>query len=117
MEFLSKEEQILTATSDKGDTNILVCQNQPDKGKLCLEVENEPAGSTFTGSPQKGMLDNNTYDLLEQLTIENKSLWRIRKNYKSDASSDNETKQLWDLIEKDKEELVKLLAEKLKERL
>ena len=63
------------------------------------------------------MLDNNTYDLMEQLLIENKSLWRIKNNYKNDSAMDNEAKQVWNFIEKDKEELVKMLTEKLKERL
>ena len=68
-------------------------------------------------SNEKGMLDNNTYNLMEQLTIENRSLWHIKNNYKNDAAMDNENKQLWNRIEKDKEELVKLLTEKLRKRL
>jgi len=69
------------------------------------------------GTFGKGMLDNNTYNLMEQLEIENKSLWRIQNNYKKDASTDNESKQLWSLIEKNKEEVVRLLTEKVRERL
>ena len=63
------------------------------------------------------MLDDNTYNLMEQLEIENKSLWRIKNNYKKDASADNESRQLWSLIEKDKEEIVRLLTEKIRQRL
>ncbi len=63
------------------------------------------------------MLDNDTYNLMEQLEIENRSLWRIKNDYKKDASTDNESKQLWNLIEKDKEEVVRLLTEKVRERL
>ena len=63
------------------------------------------------------MLDNETYDLLEQLLIENKSLWRIHNNYKSDSAKDNETRQIWRVIEKDKQKTVKMLIEKLKARL
>lgn len=63
------------------------------------------------------MLDNETYDLLEQLLIENKSLWRIHNNYKSDSAMDNETRQIWSVIEKDKQKTVKMLIEKLKARL
>jgi hypothetical protein len=65
----------------------------------------------------KCMIDNNTYNLMEQLEIENKSLWRIKNNYENDASTDNESKQLWKLIEKDKEEVVRLLTEKVRQRL
>jgi hypothetical protein len=68
-------------------------------------------------SPEEPMLDNETYDLMEQLLVENKSLWRIRNNYKNDASMDNETKQIWSLIEKDKQRTVEMLLEKVKARL
>jgi hypothetical protein len=68
-------------------------------------------------SPDEPMLDNETYDLLEQLLIENKSLWRIQNNYKSDSAMDNETRQIWSVIEKDKQKTVKMLIEKLKARL
>jgi DNA-binding TFAR19-related protein (PDSD5 family) len=54
---------------------------------------------------------------MEQLEIENRSLWRIKNSYKNDASTDNESKQLWSFIEKDKEEVVRLLTEKARERL
>ncbi len=63
------------------------------------------------------MLDNDTYNLMEQLEIENRSLWRIKNSYKNDASTDNESKQLWNHVEKDKEEVVRLLTEKVRERL
>ena len=63
------------------------------------------------------MLDNNTYNLMEQLEIENRSLWRIKNDYKNDASTDNESKQLWNFIEKDKEEVVRRLTEKVRQRL
>lgn len=69
------------------------------------------------GTPGKGMLDDVTYNLMEQLEIENRSLWRIKNNYKTDPSMDNESKQLWSLIEKDKERVVRLLTEKVRERL
>ncbi len=69
------------------------------------------------GTSEKGMRDNDTYNLMEQLEVENRSLWRIKNNYKNDASTDNESKQLWSLIEKDKEKVVMLLTEKVRERL
>lgn len=68
-------------------------------------------------SPSASMLDNETYDLMEQLLVENKSLWRIRNNYKNDSGTDNETRQVWNRIEKDKEDLVRILKEKVKARL
>jgi len=54
---------------------------------------------------------------MEQLEIENRSLWRIKNNYKKDASMNNESKQLWNFIEKDKEEVVRRLTEKVRQRL
>jgi hypothetical protein len=115
---LSKEnEEVLTATNTKGDTSFMVCKpsEEAKNQKVCMDVE-KPAQRTATssGSP---MLDNDTYDLMEQLLIENKSLWRIKNNYKKDSSMDNEAKEVWNFIEKDKEELVKILTEKVKERL
>lgn len=68
-------------------------------------------------SPSASMLDNETYDLMEQLLVENKSLWRIKNNYKADAGMDDETRQVWTRIEKDKEDLVRILKERVKARL
>lgn len=68
-------------------------------------------------SSDEPMLDNETYDLMEQLLVENKSLWRIKNNYISDSAMDNETKQIWSVIEKDKQKTVKMLIEKVKARL
>ncbi len=64
----------------------------------------------------KDLFDNNTYDLMEQLTVESKSLWRIKNNYKNDAGSSNcdECKQFWADLEKDKEEHIRRLNELLK---
>ncbi|MCW3983964.1 MAG: hypothetical protein NWE96_08195 [Candidatus Bathyarchaeota archaeon] len=63
---------------------------------------------------QKPMLDNNTYNLMEQLSVESKSLWRIKRNYKSDSAMDNEIREFWNSVERDKEQLVNMLREKLK---
>lgn len=81
------------------------------------KAQGKTSESTKQTASEKGMLDNNTYNLLEQLTVENKSLWRIKNNYKNDAGRDNESKQFWNFIEKDKEEIVKLLTERLRERI
>ncbi len=66
---------------------------------------------------RKGMLDNNTYNLLEQLTIENKSLWRIKNNYKKDAAGDQEAMEFWNYLEQDKADHIKKLTELLEKRL
>ncbi len=110
--FLATEnEEVVTAISSKGDTDVLVCNSKKDE-QTCIDMNAE------TNAPsEKGMLDNNTYNLMEQLINENKSLWRIKNNYKNDASNDTEIQQAWNLIEKDKQELVKLLTIKLRERL
>jgi hypothetical protein len=119
--FLNKEnEEVLTATNNSGDTSFMVCKpsEEAKNQKVCMDVEKPAQRSTSSSSSgSKTMIDNNTYDLMEQLLIENKSLWRIKNNYKNDSSMDNETKQVWNFIEKDKEELVKILTEKLRERL
>jgi hypothetical protein len=78
------------------------------------QVQNEPFRLNAFG---KGMLDDNTYNLMEQLEIESKSLWRIKNNYKKAASADNESRKLWSLIEKDKEEIVSRLTEKIRQQL
>ena len=90
--------------------------------KVYLEIESEAQAKAKKepfklGASGKGMLDNDTYNLMEQLEIENRSLWRIKNSYKNDASTDNESKQLWNHVEKDKEEVVRLLTEKVRERL
>ena len=54
---------------------------------------------------------------MEQLLVENKSLWRIKNNYKDDAGMDDETRQVWSRIEKDKEDLVRILKERVNARL
>lgn len=77
-------------------------------------IKTEPLELSAAG---RGMIDNVTYNLIEQLEIENKSLWRIQNRYKNDSSMDYESKQFWGLIEKDKEEVVRLLTEKVRERL
>ena len=117
---MSKEnEEVLTATSSQGDTSFMVCRTDEENKnqKVCYGRRKTRRAQPNRLQVAKPMLDNNTYDLMEQLLIENKSLWRIKNNYKNDSAMDNETKQVWNFIEKDKEELVKMLTEKLKERL
>ncbi|MCW3994856.1 MAG: hypothetical protein NWE98_01740 [Candidatus Bathyarchaeota archaeon] len=120
--MVKENEEVLTTTTSEGDTSFMVCKTSEDnkRQKVCMEVDNPQTAESLSSrkdSSKTRMLDNNTYDLMEQLLIENKSLWRIKNNYKNDAALDNETRQLWNVIEKDKEELVQMLSEKLRERL
>lgn len=117
---MSEESEVLTATDSKGDTSVMVCKpaEEDSSQKLCMDVESAASraasAQSFAG---KTMLDNRTYDLLEQLIVESKSLWRIRNNYKADAGADKEIQEVWNFIEKYKEEIIKILTEKVKERL
>lgn len=60
------------------------------------------------------MLDNNTYNLMAQLIEENQSLWRIKNNYKKDASGCDECREFWEKLEKDKEDHVAELVSLIK---
>ena len=123
MNFTTEEnKEVLTTTSTEGKTSFMVCDTAKDKSeKVCTDLESTKTGTSVNksrpNSGEKGMLDNNTYNLLEQLNVENKSLWRIKNNYKNDASLDKESRQVWSLLEKDKQKMVKLLTERLKARL
>jgi len=59
------------------------------------------------------MLDNNTYNLMLQITQEQKSLWRMKKYYIYDAADCEECKNFWtkfmDQKEKNIAEMKKLL--------
>ncbi len=112
-----EKEEVVTAITDEGNADVLVCKTESMDEKVCLDVTSEGEIRTQPTSYRKGMLDNNTYNLMEQLTNENKSLWRIKNNYRKDASNDKETQELWNFVEKEKQKLVKLLTEKLRKRL
>ncbi len=117
---MSKESDVITTTSSEGDTGFMVCRTdeQNKDQKLCMDLPSEAAAQQAKSrGSSENMLNNATYNLLEQLLVENKSLWRIKNNYKNDAAMDTESKQLWDVIEKDKEEIVRMLTEKIRERL
>jgi len=49
-------------------------------------------------------LDDNLYNLMEQLTTESKSLWQIRKHYRDDAKGCRECLEFWEGLERDKED-------------
>ena len=56
------------------------------------------------------MLDNNTYNIMAQLTEENQSLWRIKRNYIPDAKECKECEEYWKKLVQDKEEHIKDLT-------
>jgi len=115
---LSDNEEVVAEISGSGDTDLVVCK-PGKKEKICTPLDEESSMSSINRNSSRlgeNMLDNNTYDIMEQLTNETKSLWRIKNSYLNDAAEDNEIKELWAFIEKDKEELVKILTEKLRER-
>jgi len=64
------------------------------------------------------MLDNYVYDLINQLVQESQSLWRIKREYITDAGQCEECKEFWEKLAKDKEkhieELEKLVTKRLK---
>lgn len=60
------------------------------------------------------MLKNNVYNLLLQLTEENKSLWRIKNEYIKDSEGCEECLTFWKKLESEKERHVKELAEMAK---
>ncbi len=113
----------LPAVSSEGD-NCMVYKTVERDGsqKVYSEIEREEQAKAENkplelGDCEKCMLDNDTYNLMEQLEMENRSLWRIKNSYKNDASTDDESRRLWSFIEKDKEKVVRLLTEKVRERL
>ena len=63
------------------------------------------------------MLNNNLYNLIAQLTEENRSLWRIRDQYQKDAEECPECKTFWLDMERDKEDHIKKLTELIKKHI
>jgi hypothetical protein len=59
------------------------------------------------GREDGAMLDNNTYNLMEQIVQESKSLWRIRNSYLKDAGSCSECAEFWRKLADDKEKHIK----------
>ncbi len=62
-------------------------------------------------------MDNNTYNLMLQLTQEQKSLWRIRNEYGKDAVQCEECKVYWEKMGKDKEAHISELTALVKKHL
>ncbi|OHA88381.1 MAG: hypothetical protein A2653_02320 [Candidatus Zambryskibacteria bacterium RIFCSPHIGHO2_01_FULL_43_25] len=63
------------------------------------------------------MLKNNLYNLLLQLTVENRSLWRIKDEYLKDAEGDAEVLAFWQKMTADKEAHINELSTLVKSRM
>lgn len=63
------------------------------------------------------MLDNHLYNLMLQLTQENKALWRIKNHYLKDIDACDECRSFWEEMEKDKEKHTNDLMELLKKHM
>jgi hypothetical protein len=61
-------------------------------------------------------MQNNVFNLINQLTQESKSLWRIKDQYQKDAQTE-EQKVFWLKIQKEKEQTVAELQEMVKQEL
>jgi hypothetical protein len=53
------------------------------------------------------MLDNNSYNLMAQITEESQSLWRIRNSYLKDAQACGECIEFWTKLADDKEQHIR----------
>lgn len=62
------------------------------------------------------MEQNNTYNLMNQITQESKSLWRIKHTYSKEAKG-KELKAFWVKLAKEKEATLKEMKEFLKKEL
>jgi hypothetical protein len=61
-------------------------------------------------------MQNNVFNLINQLTQESKSLWRIKDQYKADAQTD-EQRAFWLKIQAEKEQTVAELQAMVKQEL
>ncbi|MEN9852211.1 MAG: hypothetical protein RI996_154 [Candidatus Parcubacteria bacterium] len=61
-------------------------------------------------------MQNNLFNLINQLTQESKSLWRIKDQYQKDAQTD-EQRAFWLKIQKEKEQTVAELQEMVKKEM
>lgn len=58
-------------------------------------------------------MENHIYNLMTQMTIEQKSLWRIKKYYLEETNSEEE-KVFWKNLIQDKENHIKEIKELIK---
>lgn len=61
-------------------------------------------------------MKNDLFNLINQLTQESKSLWRIKSSYKKDAKTKDQ-KDFWNRLQKEKEILVKELQDRIKKEM
>jgi hypothetical protein len=61
-------------------------------------------------------MKNDLFNLINQLTQESKSLWRIKDQYKNDAVTEDQ-KDFWMRLQKEKEALVAELQERIKKEM
>jgi hypothetical protein len=61
------------------------------------------------------MLENNTYNLMAQITEESQSLWRIRNSYMKDAKECDSCHEFWDKLARDKEQHIRDLEKLIRE--
>jgi hypothetical protein len=61
----------------------------------------------------ESLLDDHIYNLMMQLIEENKSLWRIKKNYQKEADCED-CRVFWKRLEKEKENNIKDLNKMIK---
>ncbi len=61
-------------------------------------------------------MNNDLFNLINQLTQESKSLWRIKSQYKKDAKG-TEQKAFWTKLQKEKEALVTELQARIKKEM
>ena len=63
------------------------------------------------------MLNNNLYNLMMQMTVEHKSLWRIKDDYLKDAKKSPATKKFWQKMVKEKEKHIQELKNLIKKEI
>jgi len=62
-------------------------------------------------------MDNNIYNLMLQLTQEQKSVWRINKYYTNDSNNSKECKIFWQEFKNQKEQNIQKMKELIKKHL
>lgn len=63
------------------------------------------------------MKDNNLYNMMHQLTQEQKSLWRLKNQYVKDAAKNPALKKFWTTLAKEKETHISDLKAMIKSEL
>jgi len=63
------------------------------------------------------LLEDHLYDLMSQIVQESQSLWRIKKEYKKNASGYGECLAFWEKLEKDKEQHIEDLTNLIRRHL